>query len=193
MVPNNTTMRFLRATVLAFASMAACSTAPSAEAPAEYRHEDRDLSLYMIPRTPQQMAAFYEARGFPAQAREPIRGACFITTGIQNKGDRVLWLELGRWRFVSRHGGIARITRDHWRRQWARLDLPQAKRSTFGWTLMPEVRDLQPGEPVGANIVLESIREPFTVEARFRTARDKAGPEITVRLQNVRCAQDPGP
>jgi hypothetical protein len=173
--------------------LAAVSAAPAAEVPGEYRHEDRALTLYMIPRTPQQMAAFYEARGFPVEARELIREACFITTGIQNKRDGVLWLELERWRFVSERGAVQRIRRDFWRKQWARLDLPQAKRSTFEWTLMPEIRDLQPGEPVGANIVLEPTREPFTVEARFKTARDKAGPEITVRLENVRCAQDRQP
>jgi hypothetical protein len=173
--------------------MAAVSHAPGADAPDAYRHEDRALNLVMIPRTPQQMAAFYEARGFPKAARELIREACVITTGIQNKSDQVVWLELERWRFVSERSAVKRIRRDYWRGQWARLDLPRAKRSTFEWTLMPEVRDLQPGEPVGANIMLEPTREPFTVEARFKTARDKAGPEITVRLENMRCAQGEEP
>ncbi len=56
-----------------------------------------------------------------------------------------------------------------------RSDLPQANRSTFGWTQLPAVRDLQPDEPVGGNLVFPgttgSIRPRGSLPDRTGPAR----------------------
>jgi len=152
--------------------------------------ETEALNLRLIPRTPAQMAAFYEGRGFPGAALEEIKKTCFMTVVIRNKSRTVIWLEPERWRFLTEKGELERIGRAYWQSKWRQRNIPQAKRSTFGWTLLPEVRDLQPDEPVGGNIVLPPTDQPFALEARFATGRDKHGEELTVRFDRLRCAKD---
>ena len=152
--------------------------------------ETEALNFRLIPRTPAQMAAFYEGRGFPGAALEEIKKTCFMTVIIRNKSRTVIWLEPERWRFLKEKGELERIDRAYWQSKWRQRNIPQAKRSTFGWTLLPEVRDLQPDEPVGGNIVLPRTDQPFALEARFATGRDKHGKELTVRFDRLRCAKD---
>jgi len=136
------------------------------------------------------MAAFYEARGFPQAAIEPLKQACFVTALLRNKGPEVLWLELDEWRFHSDNREISRLGRAYWWALWRQLDVPQANRSTFRWTLLPEVRDLRPDESVGGNIVLPRHRGRFTVQARFVTGEKRRGKEMVVTLKDLRCPED---
>ena len=158
--------------------------------PKGYLVETDALRLQLIPRTPAQMAAFYEGRGFPRAALEEVKKTCFMTVVIRNKSQTVIWLEPERWRFLTEKGELKRIDRAYWQSKWRQRNIPQAKRSTFGWTLLPEVRDLQPDEPVGGNIVLPLTDQPFSLEARFATGSDKRGKEIIVRFDTLRCAKD---
>jgi hypothetical protein len=113
--------------------------------------ENGQLLVALIPHTPEQMAAFYEARGFPKAAIARISDTCFMTVHIENKSQGVIWLETGDWSFTSNRQPLQRLGTDYWNRQWDAIDLPLANRATFGWTQLPAVRDLQPGEPVGGN------------------------------------------
>ncbi len=152
------------------------------------RFENEMLSFRLRPNTPDQMAAFYEARGFPKVAVDAIKNLCFITAIMRNNSNKVVWLELSNWNFSSAQGAVTRLNKAYWKQQWQALDLPQANRSTFGWTLLPEVRDLHPKEPVGGNVVFPQITGPFTIEARFAIGRKREGDDLTVQFDNVRCA-----
>ncbi len=152
------------------------------------RFENEFLSMRLRPNTPEQMAAFYEARGFPKAALEALKATCFITVMIRNESDRVIWLEPARWRFLAKRDAVKRLDRDYWEDQWHSIGLPQRHRATFGWTQLPELRDLRPQEPVGGNVVLAWTNEPFSLEARLATGPDKQGDEITVRFEDIRCA-----
>jgi hypothetical protein len=162
----------------------ACSTAAAVGEPAP-------LQLKLSPRTPNQVAAFYEARGFPDAALERIRAACFVTVGLRNKTDKVVWLELARWRVTSATGTVRRITREDWAGTWQEVGVAAAQQSTFGWTLLPEGRDLRPDEPVGGNLTLVRTGEPFTLEAIFKTGPNRRDGEIQLRYENLQCASDP--
>ena len=148
--------------------------------------------LYMFVRlsTPDQVAAFYEARGFPAGAIERLRRSCFVMAHIENRGEKVIWLELKNWHFLSGGKEIHRLDRNDWDRVWDDIGMPQASRSTFGWTQLPETRDLQPGEPVGGNVTLPPTRGPFSLQADFFTGVDRRAGMIRVRFENLRCATD---
>jgi hypothetical protein len=150
--------------------------------------ENKQLKFRLTPRTREQTAAFYEGRGFPKSAINQIADTCFFTVIIRNKSDKVLWLELKNWRFYSNNQPVVRLDRKYWEQQWQKINLPQSYRSTFGWTLLPDVRDLQPNEPVGGNIVLPRTREPFTIEALFKTGTNKRGNDIVLRFTNIQCA-----
>ena len=47
-----------------------------------------DMELGLLPRSPDQIISFYEARGFPKPMREVLRKQCFITTGISNHSEK---------------------------------------------------------------------------------------------------------
>ena len=151
--------------------------------------------LYMLVRlnTPDQMAAFYEARGFPRGAIEHLRRTCFVMTHIENRGKDVIWLELKNWRFLSGRGEVRPLDRNYWNTVWDEIAMPPASRSTFGWTLLPEERDLQPDEPAGGNVILPGVDGPFTLQADFLTGKDRRAGLIRVRFENLRCAGDQPP
>ena len=165
---------------------AALITIPVA-APA-HADEDHDIVLRASPRTPEQIAAFYEARGFPRAAIETLTQTCFVTVSFHNRGGDVVWLELSRWRFVDEHGReVKRRDRAYWNALWGKLGVPKANRATFGWTQLPEVRDLQPSEPVGGNVTLPPPSGRFRLEARFATGARKQGKDIMVTLDDLSC------
>lgn len=155
--------------------------------------ENDDMLFVLIPHTREQMAAFYEARGFPQNAIDRITATCFVTAHIENKSNRVIWLEVEHWMLSSNDREVRRLGADYWQQQWDEVRLPQANRSTFGWTQLPEVRDLQPHEPVGGNIVLPGSTTSFDLEARFFTGKDKRGGMLEVRFENVTCPEDTPP
>lgn len=152
--------------------------------------ENNDILMVIMPRTPEQMAAFYEARGFPENALELISDACFVTIHIENKSQRVIWLETANWKLSSNDQALQRLDKDYWDARWNEISLPQANRATFGWTRLPAQRNLQPGEPVGGNIVLGSDVRKFNLEARFLTGEDKRGDMLEMRFQDIDCSKE---
>ncbi len=185
------TILLLLAAALGFQSRAV--SAQAQEKAELLSFENAMLSIRLSPRTPQQTAAFYEARGFPTNAVEVLKQSCFVTVRIHNRSNTVVWLELDNWRFVAETGEIQRLERAYWSSRWRGLALPQRNRSTFQWTLLPESRDLQPDEPVGGNITLPTSDQPFAVEARFAVGRHKRGQTQRLRINDVRCAGEDSP
>jgi hypothetical protein len=149
------------------------------------------LSVEFQSRTPDQMRAFYSARGFPRAMVELLAEQCFITVRIHNSGSDVVWLELANWRFSAAGEPLTRLHRDYWKARWQEMDIPLASQATFRWTLLPESLDFQPNEQEGGNIILPRTREPLSVQADFSTARDKRGPMLRLRFKTLYCAEDP--
>ena len=149
--------------------------------------ENDDMLMVLMPHTPEQIAAFYEARGFPEAALELISNACFVTVHIENKSQRVIWLETATWQLSSNNQAVQRLDKDHWDTLWDEINLPLAKRATFGWTQLPVQRNLQPDEPVGGNIVLRGDIRKFNLEARFLTGKHKRGGMLEIRFQDIDC------
>lgn len=142
----------------------------------------------VVARTPAQIAAFYEARGFPPETLDVLARACFVTVTLVNQGRDRVWVELDRWTLRDADGQpVTRIARGDWQARFERVGLPAAQRATFGWTLLPEVRDLHPAEPVGGNLTVEPTSRPFTLTARLASGTNKEGPPIVIEAPNLRC------
>ncbi|MGW8309941.1 MAG: hypothetical protein ACWGNB_02650 [Thiogranum sp.] len=155
--------------------------------PPSPRYEDAQVEARVVMRTPDQLTAFYIAREFNRASIDKILETCFVTPVIHNKGFEFLWVDLDQWRFTQGDRAIARIKRDYWPDKWREAGLPQAQQSTFGWTLMPEVRDLRLDEGVGGSVVLPMQREPFTISMHFPTGADRRGPVKTIVFENIQC------
>lgn len=151
---------------------------------------EQGVELSFTPRTPQQMAAFYEARRFPRAMIDILSQQCFITVRVHNKSKHVIWMELANWRFSSNGQPVQRYHRNDWKKRWQEMNMPQASQSTFRWTLLPEKLDYQPDEAEGGNIILPATDTPLTLELDFRTGQDAQGSVIHIHYENLYCAQD---
>lgn len=162
------------------------------------KYEDDEIYMRIVLRTPEQLSAFYIGREFNQAAIDEILKTCYVTPIIKNKKFEALWLELDNWEFfldtkVDEKGDgkpIKRIKRDYWKKIWEKVSLPQAHQSTFGWTLMPEVRDLRFDEGVGGSIVLPMQSKPFTIKANFKTGLNKQGKPKTVVFEGISCRRE---
>ena len=154
------------------------------------RYEDKDVFIRLINRTPDQLRAFYLARQFNQASIEEILNTCLVTPIIHNLSQDILWLDLDEWRFSSHGKPFERLRRDYWPDRWARTQLPQAQQSTFGWTLLPETRDLHPDESVGGSFVLPYQAKPFTLTMNFPVGADRKGPLKTVTFEGIQCLRN---
>ena len=178
---------FIRISLLA-AALAWQPAVAAGDTPLVY--EDNEIYMRLVLRTPAQLSAFYQGRQFKQAAIDKILETCFVTPIIRNKSLDVLWLELDRWTFTTDGQAITRLKRDYWPPRWQESGLPQAHQSTFGWTLMPEVRDLRLDESVGGSVVIPMQSRPFTLTANFPTGADKQGRTRTIVFEDIKCATD---
>ena len=146
------------------------------------------IELYVSARTPEQIRAFYSARGMPEAALQELTQACFLTVGLHNRRQETLWLEPADWQFIDADGKpFKAISRQAWKARWTALNVPLAAQSTFGWTQLPESRDLFPEESVGGNVSIQPPQGAFSLIARFRTG--SKGAALTLTIPKLACAR----
>jgi len=154
------------------------------------RFENDQLIVRLLARSPDQIAAFYEARGFPSDMIKALKKECFITVGIKNKSSDILWLDLSHWSFSSHGKPVKRFHRNEWKHTWQSMNVPMPSQSTFRWTLLPELLDFRPDEREGGNIILERTGKPFNLTAYFMNGHRTQGKKISVEIDNIKCAED---
>lgn len=164
-----------------------CVAAPTQAARPQL--DNKDFTLRLAPRTPNQITAFYEARGFPRFAIDEIKQTCFITVGLRNNSDTIVWFDLGNWHFMTAKGPLKRILRADWKARWNELGLEERFQSTFRWTLAPEQLDFRPHEREGGNITLPRTDEAFTITGEIYVGKQK-NRLYQVKFENIRCARD---
>ena len=160
----------------------------SAETPSPLEYDDNEVNMRLVIRNKEQLAAFYVGREFPKNAINEILKTCFITPLVINKRLEALWVEPDSWTFTMDKQPIERIQRDVWKKVWENVELSLAHQSTFGWTLMPETRDLRFDEGVGGNIVIPMQTKSFTLTARFNTGLNKEGQPKVIEFKDISCA-----
>jgi hypothetical protein len=161
---------------------------------AETRITREGVDFYISARTAEQTSAFYSARGLPLTAVQEISKACFLTVGLHNRRTDTLWLDLSAWRLTDAKGlAVARISRPEWTARWNALQVPLAAQSTFGWTQLPETRDMQPDESVGGNVPIVPPTGKFTLTAHFRTGANGTGQPLEIKVPGLSCTQEGTP
>jgi len=153
-------------------------------------YEDEDVYIRLFSRSPNQMAAFYEGREFPKNAINRIIKVCNVTTIIHNKTSDFLWIDLDKWKFKKNGKMIPRIDREYWKKQWKEIKLSAAHQATFGWTLMPEVRDLHPDEGVGGSTNVPWQTEPFDITFNFPVGKNQSKKMKSVTIKRFQCKEN---
>lgn len=154
-----------------------------------YQYNDNQIKISLSPRTPEQIAAFYEGRGFKKEMVNKLKQQCFITIGIHNKSKDILWHDASKWIFTSKSGNIQRLDRTHWKSVWKEMNIPLAHQSTFHWTQLPEKLDFRSSEGEGGNIILPYTNQPITLKAEFKTKANKSGKPINVMIDGIQCVR----
>lgn len=172
--------------ILLFVSGVCAAAAPPAERP---QISNRYFTLRLAPRTPNQIEAFYEGRGFPRAALDEIKQACFITVGLRNNSDSIVWYNLNNWRFTTPKGPLQRILRSDWRQRWKQIGLAERFQSTFRWTLAPEQLDFRPHEREGGNLTLPRTDQPITITGDIYVGKQKTD-LYQIKFENIYCAKN---
>jgi hypothetical protein len=149
------------------------------------------VEIEFVGRTQDQMASFYEARGFPDEMLKVIEQHCLFTTRITNVSDDVVWLEMENWEFTVDGKVIAVKSRKEWREFWTAMGIPKNHQTTFHWTQIPDSLDYLPGEEEGGNISFPRTNRPISVKASFSTGKDKKGPVYHFEKHSLECADAP--
>jgi hypothetical protein len=152
--------------------------------------ENAQVRLQLFPRSNEQMAAFFEARGFPETMIAQLSEYCFFTVVIDNKMDAELWFDLSEWDFFAQQQRVPRIARSKWPPVWKSLNIPMASQSTFRWTLLPETFDFYANESEGGNIILQKTTAKFSLAARFGLGKQRR--ILQASVNNLQCADAGG-
>ena len=186
--------RFVQALLILVLSMPGISVAsnPAVETLVAKgkRIETRHFRMRLITRTPNQIVAFYEARGFPNYALNEVRQVCFITVGLGNKSNTQLYHDLSLWQFHDKAGPVKRLLRPDWKARWAELGLEKRFQSTFRWTLMPEKLDFYPQEGEGGNLIFPRTGNPITIIATLKVGSGDQARHYRVKFEDIQCATD---
>ena len=169
--------------ILLAAATGAASTQPTGISTEE-------IDIQFMPRSPNQLMSFYEARGFPPEMIEPLSRECFITVRIHNKSKDIIWHDLANWRFSHNGKPLERKHRNYWLDQWHTMNMPLASISTFRWTLIPETLDYLPDEEEGGNIILPRVNGAISVKASFATGDDRQGEVMTIEYDRLYCSEN---
>lgn len=185
-----------RARPIALAALVALAS-PSALAEPSRRDPDtgaatwevqtQGVTLSLTQLLPDQIRAFYSARGFDAAAAEVFAQACVFMTVLRNDAAAgELSFRLADWQV--RQGGEARglPSLAGWLERWQGLGVSGPARIAFRWAQFPPEQSYAPGEwnqgmlatglPPGSR---------FNLSARWTAA----GQTFEGRLQDVQCSE----
>ena len=90
--------------------------------------------------------AFYQARGFSAEAIAPYADACVFSFEVRNTTKKALRLRLADWRAEDGAGSARFGLPDAWEAEWARRGVPQAARIAFRWAQFQAEQEFAPGD-----------------------------------------------
>lgn len=177
--------------LLTFSSLILFNTINSSSlyAAQKFQFNSPQLKISLTPRTPEQIGAFYEGRGFSKAMINILKQQCFLTVIIKNKSRNILWHDLSNWNFTSSNKNILRYNRAYWKNKWQKMHIPLAHQSTFRWTLLPESLDFRSNEAEGGNIILPYTNTPVTLRAVFKAKADNSGKPVNIKINNIRCAK----
>ncbi len=155
---------------------------------ASWRQEAQGLFLRLTQILPDQLRAFYEARGFDPAAVERIARACVFQTELRNTGGTPLEVDLADWRLVTDRGTRPLRSKDSWLKEWEARGVPPPARLAFRWATFPAHQVFQPGDwNMGMLITDQPPGSRFDLEVRWR----RGGKAQALVLEAVRCPGQP--
>ncbi len=137
-------------------------------------HGERDgvkVKATALPRP--AVLAFYQARGFSAEAIAPYADACVFSFELQNTTNKTLRLRLADWR-AETGAGVARFSLPRsWETEWVRRGVAEPARIAFRWAQFQAELEFAPGDWIMGMAALARrpdgafrLTIPYTIEKR---------------------------
>lgn len=149
------------------------------------------MNLRLVQRLPDQSRAFFMARGFSAEAVEPIAQSCVFQTIFTNTSHLAepspIEYSLNDW--VVRHADeeYGMKTREDWAEVWVERDVPRPARIAFEWALFPTHQTYHPGDyNWGMSIIDLSPGSEFDLTVVWH----QYGRRHEATIEDMRCAAD---
>jgi hypothetical protein len=138
--------------------------------------------------SPDQARAFYQARGFSAEAAERYASECVFMTVVRNIGDSPVEHRLADWRYLSAGQPPRSIrSKDEWEAIWSGLGVAEAARIAFSWAQFPTEQSFAPGD-WNQGMTTYSVPRGGHFDLHFVW---RAGDTtLSGKLEQVRCADE---
>jgi len=155
---------------------------------ATWQNETGDVQVRLTQISPDQARAFYQARGFSAQAAERYAAECVFMTVVRNIGEVPIQHRLADWRYVSA-GQPPRAIRSKsaWERLWKQHGVAEAARIAFNWAQFPATQTFAPGD---WNQGMTTYSVPRGGQFDLRFVWRAGGKTFSGTLEQVKCADD---
>lgn len=129
--------------------------------------------------------AFYQARGFSADAIAPYAEACGFAFELRNAGKTAVQVKLADWRAAGRAGSARFMLPDEWDSEWARRGVTESARIAFRWAQFPAEQEFEPGDWIMGMAALE---RRFAGPFRFTLRYSDKNRQHEIAIDNITCA-----
>ena len=155
---------------------------------ATWQTETAGIQVRLTQISPDQVRAFYLARGFSAAAVARYAAECVFMTVIRNTGTTPVEHRLADWRYD--YAGKTRSIRSKaaWDDVWQQLGEPESARIAFAWAQIPATQTFAPGD---WNQGMTAYRVPRGQRFNLRFSWRVNAIPFSGSLEEVQCADDP--
>lgn len=138
--------------------------------------QDNNIEIQLNPLMPEQVRAFYLARGFSNKVIELIAHSCVYQTVIKNisaeNNARSVSVDLSNWRLIDERGESGIESKSSWQQKWSDMGETESAIIAFQWATFPWQQDFELTGDYGWGMILLG---PITGESFDLIARWKVG------------------
>lgn len=153
-----------------------------------WQTDTQGIQVRLTQISPDQARAFYQARGFSAEAAEHYASECVFMTVVRNIGDSPIEHRLADWRYLSAGQPPRSIrSKDEWESIWSGLGVAEAARIAFSWAQFPTEQSFAPGD---WNQGMTTYSVPRGSQFDLHFVWHAGNRTLSGKLEQVRCADE---
>jgi len=145
------------------------------------------VRIRLVQRLPDQTRAFFQGRGFSAEASDIIGRSCVFQAILRNDGVHPVALDLETWEVLFDGQSRPLLTREGWQERWTDGEVGKAARIALNWSLLPTRQRFEPGD-YNWGMISFGLPPGRKFDLLLKVVID--GEEIDGSLSSVECSQD---
>ena len=152
--------------------------------------EGKGVSFELVQRLPDQTRAFFQARGFDAEAANAIGLGCVFQTIFRNTGSLnsgAVEYNLANWQVIADGKTRGMKLKEQWDAEWKTRGISESSRIAFRWSFLPTRQRFEPGD---YNWGMTSYGLDPGTEFDLVLVWVWGDTQQRERISNIECAQD---